>query len=100
MTITLNHDQERVLREVVNLGLATTPEEAIDQAFDGLRERLPFQPDGADDEVAAVARNSQPLGSVISSHWAECPLRSCCKKAGREPNCPGCVSCLDVVLSR
>ena len=62
MTITLSNDQERVLREVVNLGLATTPEEAIDQAFDVLRERLPFQPDGADDEVAAVARNLATFG--------------------------------------
>jgi hypothetical protein len=62
MTITLSHEQERVLNEVVNLGLATSPEEAIDQAFDVLRERLPFYPDASDDEVAAVARSLAMFG--------------------------------------
>ena len=62
MTIMLNPDQERVLRDVVNLGLATSPEEAIDQAIDILRERLPFQPEAVDDEVAAVARDLASFG--------------------------------------
>ncbi len=62
MTITLNRDQEKILREVVDLGLATSPEEAIDQAFDVLRERLPFQPEAASDELAAVARDLATFG--------------------------------------
>ena len=62
MTITLSQEQERILREVVNLGLATSPEEAIDQAFDVLREKLPFQPDVADDELAAIARSLATFG--------------------------------------
>jgi hypothetical protein len=62
MTITLSLDQERVLREVVDLGLATTPEEAIDQAFDVLRERLPFQPAAADDDLAGIVHNLATFG--------------------------------------
>jgi hypothetical protein len=41
MTITLNSEQERVLTEAVRSGLAQTAEEAIDQALESLKARLP-----------------------------------------------------------
>ena len=40
MTITLRPEQEKVLMEAVHSGLAQTPDEALDQAFDALRVRL------------------------------------------------------------
>jgi hypothetical protein len=41
MTITLRPEQEQLLREAINSGLAQTPDEALDQALDMLRHRLP-----------------------------------------------------------
>jgi hypothetical protein len=41
MTITLRPDQERVLIDAISSGLANTPDEALDQALETLRRRLP-----------------------------------------------------------
>ena len=41
MTIILKPEQERVLLEAINSGLANTADEALDQALDALRLRLP-----------------------------------------------------------
>ena len=58
MTITLRPEQERVLREAINSGLAHNTEEALDQALkcfsDALRVRLP-QPGSSAEESPAVA---------------------------------------------
>jgi hypothetical protein len=45
--ITLRPEQERVILDAINAGLAHHSDEALDQALDALRERLP---------VAAVRR--------------------------------------------
>lgn len=41
MAVTLKLEQEQLLRKAVDAGLAQNSEEALDQAFDGLRQRLP-----------------------------------------------------------
>jgi hypothetical protein len=41
MTIVLRPEQERVLLEAIKSGLAHTTDEALDQALDALRLRLP-----------------------------------------------------------
>ena len=41
MTVILRSEQERVLIEAINSGLAHTPAEVLDQAFEALRRRLP-----------------------------------------------------------
>jgi hypothetical protein len=41
MTIILRPEQERVLMDAINSGLAHTTDEALDQALDALRLRLP-----------------------------------------------------------
>lgn len=46
MTIILKPEQKRVLIEAINSGLAQTTEEALDQALDALRDRLPREAAG------------------------------------------------------
>lgn len=41
MTITLRPEQEMLLQEAINSGLAHSTDEALDQAFDMLRHSLP-----------------------------------------------------------
>jgi hypothetical protein len=41
MAITLSPEQERVLMDAINSGLAHTTDEALDQALNALRLRLP-----------------------------------------------------------
>jgi hypothetical protein len=41
MTIILKPEQEQVLLQAINSGLANTTDEALDQALDALRLRLP-----------------------------------------------------------
>lgn len=41
MTVTLKPEQERILIEAINSGLAHSAAEALDQALDALRSRLP-----------------------------------------------------------
>jgi hypothetical protein len=60
MTITLEPEQEKVLIQVINCGLAHTTEEALDQAFDALRARLPHE--GTADESVAAARRLGTFG--------------------------------------
>jgi hypothetical protein len=46
MTVILKPEQERILIDAINSGLAHTTEEALDQALEGLRGRLPAPPGG------------------------------------------------------
>lgn len=64
MTIILNPEQEQLLREAINSGLAHTKEEALDQAFDMLRDRLPKRGSEAEATAAAARR----LGSFGKRH--------------------------------
>jgi hypothetical protein len=61
MTIILRPEQEQVLQEAINSGLAHTTDEALDQALDALRLRLPRQhaPEG---EIAAAVRRLATFG--------------------------------------
>jgi hypothetical protein len=66
VTITLKPEQERVIREAIVSGLARTPDEALDRAFDALRARLPEpespSDDSSGDSVAAAARRLATFG--------------------------------------
>ncbi len=62
MTITLRPEQERVILEAINSGLAHNPDEALDQALDALRERLPAAAGTPDESVAAAARRLATFG--------------------------------------
>lgn len=64
MTIILNPEQERVLRDAIDSGLARTADEALDQALDSLRGRLPARTAAAvaDESVAAAARRLGTFG--------------------------------------
>ena len=60
MTITLKPEQERVLTDAVRSGLAQTADEALDQAFEALRDRLPQ--DSSIEESRAAARRLATFG--------------------------------------
>jgi hypothetical protein len=65
MTIILRPEQEQVLLEAINSGLAHTTDEALDQALDALRLRLPRQATPEAEAAAAVRRlaaSPRPLG--------------------------------------
>ncbi len=59
MTIILKPEQEQVLIEAIKSGLAHTTDEALDQALDALRGRLPRP---VDESVAAAARRLATFG--------------------------------------
>lgn len=61
MTIILKPEQERLLIEAINSGLAHTPDEALDQALESLRLRLPRDAE-AENEAAAAARRLATFG--------------------------------------
>jgi hypothetical protein len=61
MTIILRPEQEQVLREAINSGLAHAPDEALDQALDMLRDRLPKR-SAEVESTAAVARRLARFG--------------------------------------
>jgi hypothetical protein len=56
MTIVLRPEQEQVLLEAINSGLAHTTDEALTQALDTLRLRLPRQATPEAEAAAAVRR--------------------------------------------
>jgi hypothetical protein len=56
MTIILRPEQEQVLLEAISSGLAHTADEALDQALDTLRLRLPRQGTPETEAAAAVRR--------------------------------------------
>jgi hypothetical protein len=60
MTIRLKPEQEQVIRDAISSGLVHTTDEALEQAFDSLRARLPRQE--ADESVAAAARRLATFG--------------------------------------
>lgn len=62
MTITLRPEQERVLIEAINSGLAHTTEEALDQALEALRVRLPQPGSSAEESPAAAVRRLATFG--------------------------------------
>jgi hypothetical protein len=61
MTIVLKPEQEQVLQEAIKSGLAHTADEALNQALDALRERIPHDAP-VDPEVAAAARRLGTFG--------------------------------------
>jgi hypothetical protein len=64
MTIILRPEQESVLIEAINSGLARNTDEALDQALDALRGRLPLRAtaETPDESVAAAARRLGTFG--------------------------------------
>ena len=60
MTITLNPEQEQVILDAIRSGLVHSPDEALHQALEALRARLPRKE--ADDSVAAAARRLGTFG--------------------------------------
>ncbi|MGB6946015.1 MAG: hypothetical protein WBE37_26685 [Bryobacteraceae bacterium] len=61
MAITLKPEQEQVLIEAVESGLAGNANEALDQALEALKNRLP-QKGVTDESVAAAARRLATFG--------------------------------------
>ena len=61
MAIILKPEQEKLLIQAMNFGLARTPDEALDQALDALRSRLPRE-GPVDESVAAAARRLGTFG--------------------------------------
>ena len=64
MTIILKPEQEQVIIQAVNSGLADNADDALDKAFDALRARLPHKSD-LDESVQAAALR---LGSFGKRH--------------------------------
>jgi hypothetical protein len=62
MTIILKPEQERLLIEAMNSGLARTPDEALDQALEALRARMPHEEKLVDESVVAAARRLGTFG--------------------------------------
>jgi methylmalonyl-CoA mutase cobalamin-binding subunit len=62
MAITLKPEQEQVLMEAIHSGLAQTPEEALDQALESLKSRLPQQVSAGVESVASVAHRLATFG--------------------------------------
>jgi hypothetical protein len=62
MTIILKPEQEQVLLEAINSGLAHTTDEALAQALDALKGRLPQQRSSADESVADAVRRLATFG--------------------------------------
>lgn len=61
MAIVLKPEQEKVLIQAIQSGLAGTAEEALDQALEALRERIP-QESPADESIAAAVRRLATFG--------------------------------------
>jgi hypothetical protein len=61
MSIILKPEQERVLMEAINSGLARTADEALDQALDSLRLRLAI-PSGSSEECATAVQRLATFG--------------------------------------
>lgn len=62
MTIVLNPEQERVLMDAIHSGLAHTPEEALDQALQTLKDRLPPQQSPPDPSYIEAVRRLATFG--------------------------------------
>jgi hypothetical protein len=62
MTIILKPEQEKLLMQAINCGLARTPDEALEQALDALRARLAHEERPRDESVAATARHLGTFG--------------------------------------
>ena len=56
MTIILKPEQERVLQQAIDSGLANSADEALDQALDALRLRLPNHKAPQEEAASAVRR--------------------------------------------
>lgn len=56
MSIVLRPEQEQLLHEAIDSGLARTTDEALDQALDALRHRLSKPADEAESTAVVVRR--------------------------------------------
>jgi hypothetical protein len=83
MTITLKPEQEQVLLEAVESGLAETANEALDQALEALKSRLP-QKGAPDGSVADAARRLATFGKRQGLSLGGLRLKNSSAKAGRE----------------
>jgi hypothetical protein len=61
MPIVLRPEQEQLLKEAIDHGLAETADEALDQALEGLRHRMP-KTTAEDESTAAVVRRLASFG--------------------------------------
>jgi hypothetical protein len=61
MSIILKPEQEQVLQEAIKSGLAHTADEALDQAIDALRQRIPHEAP-VDPVIVAAARRLGTFG--------------------------------------
>lgn len=62
MIITLKPEQEQVLIEAINSGLAQTAEDALDQALASLKSRLHQAGSPGDESFASAARRLATFG--------------------------------------
>ena len=72
MTVILKPEQERILIDAINSGLAHTTEEALDQALEGLRCRLPEPPRGT--EVQSNEDKARAFEDWARNHPKRPPL--------------------------
>jgi hypothetical protein len=61
MTIILRPEQEQLLREAIRSGLAQNTDDALDQALNTLRYRLP-KPEDEAESTATIARRLASFG--------------------------------------
>jgi hypothetical protein len=72
MTVVLKPEQERILIEAINSGLAHTTAEALDQALEALRGRLPESPRGT--EVQSHEEKARAFEQWAHNHPKRPPL--------------------------
>ena len=66
MTITLSPEQERLLTEAVEAGLAQSPDEALDKAVRALRESAPSSPQSGAKNLSDLLLNSPFAGANLN----------------------------------
>jgi hypothetical protein len=84
MTIILRPEQEQLLLQAINSGFARSTDEALDQALDGLRNRLPKLA-VAEESTATVARRLAGLVNATGCRWVDQRSRNCSMRAGLDP---------------
>jgi hypothetical protein len=73
MTITLLPEQERLLRKVIDSGLAKSPEEALTRALELLKEQLPASTDASNslpkvtERLARFGTDNQTIKDLLNA---------------------------------